>query len=116
MRIAPLGELKVYAITEAELNELAHGSPSSIHLNFALFFWGVGGSLLATLLATTIQSTRVFVVFVVFFVGTFIPAVVFSAMWWLQHRSTGDLVRRIRDRMPPAPGIQEVPILLPDVK
>ena len=38
VRVAPLGELKVYPITESELDELARGSASSLYLNFSLFF------------------------------------------------------------------------------
>jgi hypothetical protein len=107
VRVAPLGELKIYPITEAELDELEKGSPASLHLNFALFFWGIALSLFGTLIATSIQATRVFVVFVIFFCGTFIAACIFSILWFINHRSSGSLARRIRERMPPPQGIQE---------
>lgn len=107
VRIAPLGELKIYPITEAELDELERGSPASIHLNFALFFRGIAVSLLVSLIATDISSNRIFTVFVVFFAATAIAAIVFSVFWYLHRRSSGSLAKRIRGRMPPAPGIQE---------
>src|SRR5207302_1073926 len=107
IRVAPLGELKIYPITESELDELERGSPASIHLNFSLFFWGISASLLATLLTTTIASNRAFIVFVVFFCGSLLAAIVFTVLWFVQHRSSGSLARRIRGRMPPPPGVQE---------
>src|SRR5205814_1286414 len=105
-RFAPLGELKVYVLTEAEVYELARGA-ASIHLNFALFFWGVAISLGFALIATTIPSTRKFVVFVVFFAATLIAGVIFSVLSYIHHRSSGNLLKRILARMPPAPSIQE---------
>jgi glucan phosphoethanolaminetransferase (alkaline phosphatase superfamily) len=112
IRVAPLGELKVYAITEAELDQLEHGSPSSIYLNFALFFWGVCLSLFAALLTATGLSNRAFVVFVVFFAVTLVAAAVFSVLWAIHHRSSGNLANRIRGRMPPL-AIQETAGALP---
>lgn len=38
VRYAPLGELKVYEISEGELEKLESGPPGQIHLNFALAF------------------------------------------------------------------------------
>jgi hypothetical protein len=109
VRVAPLGELRVYMISEDELDALERGSPASIHLNFALAFWSVGLSFLVTLLSTTIQSDRTFVVFVVVCVATSIAASVFTILWFRHHRSSGNLAKRIRDRMTPAPAIQLAP-------
>jgi hypothetical protein len=114
IRFAPLGELRVYAITETELEQLERGSLASLYLNFALFFWGVAGSLFAALLTATIPSVRVFVVFVVFFGITLVAAVIQTIFWRLHHKSSGGLAKRIRDRMPP-PAIQvvEQSVLIP---
>ena len=40
IRVAPPGELNVYPVYEHQLDLLAQGSPSSLFLNFALFFLG----------------------------------------------------------------------------
>lgn len=106
VRVAPLGELRVYVVTEAELDELARGSPVATHLNLAIFFWGAAIALLSSLL-TTSMSTRVLVFFVVFFAATSIAGFVLTALWHRQRRSSKDLVRSIRSRMPLPEGIQE---------
>src|SRR6266851_10133365 len=36
IRVAPLGELKVYTINEHELETLGQGSPGSVYIGFAL--------------------------------------------------------------------------------
>src|SRR5437773_6268200 len=107
IRFAPLGELKVYAVTEAELDELERGSPASIHLNFALFFWGTAASLFVTIRTVSFAADRAFYVFLVAFAATVIAALVFSVLWFVQHRSAKSLIKRIRNRMPPPTGIQE---------
>ena len=107
VRVAPMGELRVYPITEGELDELERGSPASIHLNFALFFWGSAISLFASVVAAPGLSIRPFTVLVVFLCGCSIAALVFTVLWFLNHRIAGSVAKRIRDRMPPAPAIQE---------
>jgi hypothetical protein len=60
IRIAPLGELRLWVISEQELMEVENGSSSSLCLNFSLFLLGSGLSFLITLLVTDIQSTKTF--------------------------------------------------------
>ena len=54
VRVAPLGELKVYMVTEEEIDKLGGGSPGSIFLNFAIALLSLSASFLLTLLTTTI--------------------------------------------------------------
>jgi hypothetical protein len=105
IRVAPLGELRVYVISEEELNVLEQGSPASQNLNFALALLSSGFTSLATLLATDIQSVRTFVVFVVITVVFLVAGVVLFAGWYRLRRSSQGLAQRIRGRMPPPPGI-----------
>lgn len=107
VRIAPLGELRVYLITESELAELERGSSASLFLNFALFFLGLAIPLFFTIRVTTFPSDRTFTVFVVFFAVTLVAGVVSLALWFRVHRSSTQLAQLIRSRMPPAPAIQE---------
>jgi nucleoside recognition membrane protein YjiH len=107
IRVAPLGELRVYIISEEELNEFEQGSPTSLYLNFALALLASGFSFLAALLATNFASVKTFTVFVVLTVLFLLVGVILFANWYRIHRSSKSLARRIRDRMPPAPGIPE---------
>jgi glucan phosphoethanolaminetransferase (alkaline phosphatase superfamily) len=107
VRVAPLGELKVDPITEAELNELERGSAASVHLNFALFFLGIAIPLFFTIRLATFVADRTFNVFVIFFAVTLVAGLVFSILWFLSHRRSTRLADEIRGRMPPAPAIQE---------
>jgi hypothetical protein len=103
--VAPLGELQVYPIYGHELDEFAQGSPVSLCLNFALALLASGVSFFATLLATDIPSSRTFNVFVILTVLFLLAGTVLLAIWWKLHRSTRSLAQRIRNRMPPAPGV-----------
>jgi hypothetical protein len=113
IRYAPLGELKVYLITEAELDELERGSPASIHLNFSLLFVGATVSLLTALLTTTAPSTRAFIVLVALLIGCAIGAIIFGVLWLIHHRSSGSLGKQIRGRMPPPTAVQETASVVP---
>lgn len=107
IRVAPLGELRVYVISEDELNEPEQGSPASQHLNFALALLASGLSFLATLLTTSIQSNRTFAVFVVLSVVFLLVGTILFSNWFRLRRSSKGLAQRIRERMPPAAGIRE---------
>ena len=107
MRVAPLGELKVYTIYEHELDDLARGRPSSLYLNFAILFLPIFVTLLVTLTTTTIASDRSFIAYVCVCVISLIAGVVLLALWVKSHRSSKSIVERIRNRMPPPEGIQE---------
>jgi len=78
-----------------------------MHLTFALSFLSSALSFFVALLASDIPSIRVFTVFVVLLAATAIAALVFFIFWFVQHRSSRNLVGEIKGRMPPAPGIQE---------
>lgn len=107
IRVAPLGELKAYIISEDELDELARGSPASLFLNLALGFIPTGITFLIALLSTTIQSTRIFNVFVICCVVFILAGAVLLLFWWRYASSSRSMINRIRKRMPPARSAQE---------
>ena len=111
VRYAPLGELRVYAVLEEELNELERGSPASLSLNFSLALLASGCSFLATLLTTEVSSIRTYIVFVVLTVAFLLVGVVLLGHWFKQRRSSEGLAQRIRDRMPPPQGILDSQIV-----
>jgi hypothetical protein len=104
VRVAPLGELRVYVISEEELNELENGSPASQSLNFALALLASGLSFFATLMTTEISSLKTFSVFVILTVVFLVVGIILFASWYRLRKSSQGLAQRIRDRMPPPPG------------
>lgn len=107
MRYAPLGELKVYEISEAELEKLEAGRPGQLHLNFALAMLPAAITVLIALQTTTISSISVYVAYQVAFWALGIQGLISLARWWLTSRSYDDFIRTIRNRMPTAPVIAE---------
>jgi hypothetical protein len=109
IRVAPLGEIKIYQILEGELDRLANGPPESIYLNFALTLLPISFTLLITLLTTTIRSSRLYQGFVLVAAVTLIIGVILLVLWGRNRSSTRRLVEDIRNRMPPPPSIQDKP-------
>jgi hypothetical protein len=56
---APLAEIKVCQISEAELEKLGNGPGGQIHLNFALALLPAALTILVTLQTVTIAENRV---------------------------------------------------------
>ena len=109
IRVAPLGELKVFLITESELDELKRGSAASLAFNLFVFFFPIALSLLVTLLTTEIPSQRRWAMFAIFFSVSVVAAFVSLVTWLYQKRRSGDLAESIRNRMGPLQAIQELP-------
>ncbi|MGH7200106.1 MAG: hypothetical protein ACREJB_05840 [Planctomycetaceae bacterium] len=107
VRVSELGELNVYTIYEHELDQIAQGSPNALDLNFALALLPVSLTLIITLLTVTIESDRVFLVFVSVAVISFIAGLFLLVRWWKNRRSVLALVQEIKNRLPPPEAIQE---------
>jgi len=105
IRIAPLGELRFWIISEDELKQFEQGSPAGLYLNFSLTLVSMGLSFLITLLSTPISSDRTFAVFVIVTVLSMISGLVLLALWYRDHCKLTKLADTIRKRMPPAPGV-----------
>ena len=101
IRRGRVDSLSLYEITDYELDVLATGSPSSIFLNFAIFFISVASSFLVALLSTTIASDRVFTVFVVVVGIGFISGIVLFSLWFRNRRTMSGIIDRIKERIPP---------------
>jgi hypothetical protein len=94
-----LDSYAIYEITEDELRDLEAGSPSSLYLNFAIFGLSIAVSFMVALFTSTVTD-RVFTVFTVLaIVGLFI-GIGLLILWWRARISIGDVVRRIRARIP----------------
>lgn len=107
LRVAPLGELKAYTITEDELDSLGRGSPGSLYLNFGLALVPVAIAFLITILSTDIPSVEGKIFFIsgciLFFLIGFISLILAA----VHHVSTKSLVEKIKNRMPPPEPIRQ---------
>ena len=89
----------IYEITEDELRDLETGSPSSLYLNFSIFGLSIAISFLIALLTATVTE-RVFTVFTILTVVGFLVGIGLLILWSRARISIGDVVRRIRARIP----------------
>lgn len=106
IRRSSFGELTIHEAADYELESLAHGSPDSLYLNFAIFLLSMSVSFFVALL-TAVLSSRVFTVFVVITTIAFLMGVFLLIIWLKKRSSVSDLVEEIRSRLP-AEGVQEV--------
>jgi hypothetical protein len=104
-------ELTIHAVADHELESLAHGSPDSPYLIFAIFLLSTAVSFFVALL-TTVLTSRVFTVFVVITTVGFLNGVLLI-VWLRKRRSVWDLVEKIRSRVP-AEGVQQPGAIEPD--
>jgi len=96
---ARLGSLNIFEVTEAELEIIEKGSPTSIYLNFAIFLLTIASQSLITLLTVKGQSTTVVSIFAISCGVGFLLGSLLLILWY-QHR--GDFtksIRKIRDRL-----------------
>ena len=101
-----IDSLKIFEISEAELDALERGSPESLYLNFALSILSVAISFSVALATTKIDSLRTFTVFVVITAVSFVSGITFGVLWLTSRRSLKTTAATIRARLPSA-GIQE---------
>jgi len=99
IRRGRVASFALYEITDGELDMLEAGSPSSLHLNFAIVFLSTATSLLASLITNTVPD-RVFTVFVVLIVVGFAGGTFLLFLWLRARQSISAVVRRIRARIP----------------
>jgi ABC-type Fe3+-siderophore transport system permease subunit len=99
-------QMTIYEVAEDELETLAHGSPDSVYLNFAIFLLSIATAFLISLLTTEV-SNRTFAVFVILIAVGYVLGAFFSILWYKNRKSISALVQRIQERLPQE-GIQEV--------
>jgi vacuolar-type H+-ATPase subunit I/STV1 len=107
LRVAPLGELKVYTVTEEELDTIGRGSPGAIFLNFAIGLLPLASSFFITLLTTRIEATITLVFFVCACIICLIAGIGCSVLAYHYHSSTAQVIDKIKNRMPPPPPIMQ---------
>lgn len=105
-RVAPLGESRAYTISEEELDQLARGGDLSLDLNFAIALLSVFGTIFITLITVPIEGT-VFSSFLCVATITLIAGAYLLIKGIRSYRSTSSLGEAIKNRLPPAEGLQE---------
>lgn len=106
IRFAPIGELRFYTVTEEELEALGRGSLGSVYLNLTLALLPVSVAFLLTLLSTEIKNTAVLFAFVSGSVVCFVVGVIFAVLAYVHHTSTSQIVKKIKERMPPPASVE----------
>jgi hypothetical protein len=112
VRVAPLGELRAYTISEQELEKLEQGAPVSDLLTIGLCLLSAALTVLVTLLSTPLPWQT----FVLFFCALLILGLggaICTFLGWRLRASTRELACEIRSRMPEAPFVQEAPLVQP---
>ena len=102
----PLNKLRIFEISETELEALERGSPESIYLNLAIAVLSVAISFIIALATTKIDNDRMFYVFVIVAVVGGIAGITFGLLWLVSRRSLKNVSAEIRSRIPPE-GVQE---------
>ncbi len=92
--------LSVYEITDYELELLIKGGPGGIFLNFGIFLLSVAISFLVSLATTTIESDRIFTVFVVVSIIGLVAGVILLILWNRTRGEISSLVAKIIARIP----------------
>ncbi len=93
--------LTIHEVSDTELNVLAQGSPTSIHLNFAIGLFTLASSFLITLLTTKIETDRLFMIFLAIAAIGFISSIFLFFLWKKDFKSIKTVVEEIRKRLPP---------------
>jgi protein-S-isoprenylcysteine O-methyltransferase Ste14 len=117
--VARLGRLKVYEVSEAELERfevegerLKNGPPGQVHLSFALALLPAAFTVLITLQTVEIKNDRTYyghwIAFWLLSVQGLVALVQWRTMsvrWWKTCDSIKTLVQIIRSRMPEGQGV-----------
>jgi len=101
-----LDRLRIFEITEAELEALERGSPQSVFLNLAIAVLSMACSLSILLATATIEGDRTFCVFVILTSVGYVSGITFLLLWFILRRSLKNVSAEIRSRIPPK-GVQE---------
>lgn len=108
VRVAPLGELRAYTISEHELEKLEQGAPLSYLLTIGLCLLSAGVAFLIAILSTSLPEFT-FVLFFCLLLILGIAGAICTFLGWSLRTNTKELGRQIRARMPDAPTVQQVP-------
>jgi hypothetical protein len=110
VKLSSPAELKAYVVHEHELDLLAQGSSVSYLLNFALFCFGVASTAFGTVATVPAGYDKTYYTFLIFAVVALSVGIVLTAIWFVIHKSTANLIAKIKSRMPPNPPIKQMTV------
>jgi hypothetical protein len=87
VRYAPLVELPVYEITDAELDALASGPPGQLHPSFALALLPAALTILITLQTVDIPDNRIYYGYQIAFWLLSVQGLISLVRWWTANRN-----------------------------
>lgn len=100
-RIAPMGDLRVYLVSEEELDALERGAPDSKLLTFGIALSSVGMSFGISLLTVQNPATPLLVFLWVATIVGAVNGLLLLLLWWRSSHDVRNLAGKIRSRMPP---------------
>jgi hypothetical protein len=106
LRVAPVGELRAYTVSQEGPHELARGGNVSVSLDFGISLISIFATIAVTFLSVSLDG-RVFLGFFSAGLVTLILGAFFLIKGLRDYRSTGELVKAIKSRLPFSPGVQE---------
>lgn len=92
--------LSLYEVTDYELEILEKGSPQSIFLDFSISLLSISISFLVSLLTTEIPNLRIYLLFLVIAIISFISGVILLVLWLRSRRHQTDVINQIKKRIP----------------
>ena len=107
VRYAPVGELRVYEISEAELERLEDGPPGQVHLSFALALLPAALTVMVTLQTVDISYTRTYNAYWIAFWLLSVQGLISLVRWWTAGGALKSVTQDIRSRMTEKPGVPE---------
>jgi hypothetical protein len=113
VRVSPPAELIAYTVHEHELDIIAAGSPANLAFNFAVALVSIGVSFVLTLTTTTINSDRLFIVYVNACIICLLAGVIMFAYWLKTRTSVSVTVAKIKSRLVVPTPVQEPPSIDP---
>jgi protein-S-isoprenylcysteine O-methyltransferase Ste14 len=99
IEIALVDSIKIYQVTESELDTMAAGSPTGYLFDVFLALLVFGGSLILTLTTTTINSDRLFACYTALVLVSLVGALVCFLIWLKCRKSVSQTVRKIKERV-----------------
>lgn len=101
-----LDKLRIFEISEGELEALERGSPQSIFLNLAIALISIAISFTVTLVTVTIADDRTYYVLVIVTSIGYVAGITLGLLWVISRWSLKKVSTAIRSRIP-AEGVQE---------
>ena len=100
IRRGQVDSLRLYEITDYELDTLEQGTSSDLFLNFGIALLSISSSFFIALLTTEIPSVAISTTFIAIAAASFGSGTVSLIAWYRHRQSTATLIQKIKSRIP----------------